>query len=137
MIFFIVLVEKIKFYRKAETNIIFFFFLLCFRSLTHSQHWLTYWRILYKCFWKLRALKDWISPNYFLWFIVSFTGMFLFARFRNSFSWEQALFWNNFGSTFYYISPFLKNKTDSMRERKKKWKREEKIYQSLSNTRNP
>ncbi len=32
--------------------------------------------------------------------------------FLNSFSWEQAPFWNNFESTNYYISP-LKNSCDS------------------------
>ncbi len=35
MIFFIDLIENIKFYRKALTSIILFFFLLCFYSRTY------------------------------------------------------------------------------------------------------
>ncbi len=66
-------------------------------------------------------------------FIVSFTGMFLFGRFCNSFSRERAPFWNNFGSTIYYNFSF-KNSCDTKLIQSGNEKRREKERKKFTNS---
>ncbi len=65
--------------------------------------------------------------------IVSFTGMFLFAHFCNSFSREQAPFCINFGPTIYYISSF-KNSCDTKLIQCGNEKRREKERKKFTNS---
>jgi hypothetical protein len=73
-----------------------------------------------------------IHPNIYH-SIVRFTGMFLFARFRNSFSREQASFCNNFESTIYHISSF-KNSYDTKLIQCGNEKRREKEMKKFTNS---
>jgi hypothetical protein len=59
--------------------------------------------------------------------------MFLFARFCNSFSREQAPFCNNFGPTIYYISSF-KNSCDTKLIQCGNVKRREKERKKFTNS---
>ncbi len=65
--------------------------------------------------------------------VVSFTGMFLFANFCNSFSREQEPFCNNFGSTIYYNSSF-KNSCDTKLIQCGNEKRREKEKKKFTNS---